>query len=422
MRAVCPPGPEENDAVSKSLRTPGDADSAWNARDTIYLLVAVVNLAPVCLYISTASIHTPAIEQADFLLWMISCALGTIFGMNLLSMVQLPPRSALDRFAVVSVPFVTGACTALEALRLFPRYAQPLNGRPVFVSRYTSWFLTVPMLIIQSGPLSGYPPSTFIWIAVLTNAYIVCGFSALLAPAIEQKWFWIFVTFATYSLTLHETARVLRNPAGKRTGYVWLLHGFFMVYGALYLLAATSTTSVLVEILGFGLCDIFTKGVFSTFMFNRHLEDLYKAGLLIGRFLQATSATAAQVKQEDYFVAIDEHPELSHPLEVREPRELHPSKLPGMSNDKGSTAQSGMPETILGAPDGGDRLSLDDDLDLEAASQDQGSGRDMKAYEHERYQNPLSQLECITENSFETSPAAEIPAAPVAVHIETEDV
>ena len=107
-------------------------------RDIIYVLVVVINLTPLFIYISTAIISTHELEGVDFYLWMISCALGTIFGLNALSMVQLPFRSALDRFSVLAVPFVTGGCTALEALRLFPRYAESVNGRPIFLSRHLS--------------------------------------------------------------------------------------------------------------------------------------------------------------------------------------------------------------------------------------------------------------------------------------------
>merc|ERR1719247_333194 len=137
-------------------------------------------------------------------------------------------------------------------MRLLPRYAQPLCERPAFLSRYLSWLLTVPVLLIQSGPLCGLPTTSFNWVAVLTDAYIVCAFAALLAPTVEQKWSWVFVCLSTVALSVCATAKVVREASGQKTCYVWLLQGFFFVYGIVYLSAATSRISVVFEIVSFG--------------------------------------------------------------------------------------------------------------------------------------------------------------------------
>jgi bacteriorhodopsin len=412
MRAVCPHGDEELGAVSKAARASGDASRSWNVRvrDIIYVLVVVINLAPLFIYISTAIISTHELEGVDFYLWMISCALGTIFGLNALSMVQLPFRSALDRFSVLAVPFVTGGCTALEALRLFPRYAESVNGRPIFVSRHTSWLLTVPMLIIQSGRSGGYPISKLFWVAVLTNAYIVCAFSALLAPTSEKKWFWIFVTFATYSLSLHETAGVVRSCAGKQPGYVWILQGLFMVYGILYLAAATSSTSVFVEIIGFGIMDIASKGVFSTCMFNRHLEEIYKAGLLIGRFIAPKLSNAGKGEKEKQYVAYDILPE-ENPLKQRRRSSEAIVEL-STSSPELFAIVSGTSDMVSASLHGElsrerDSGEVENCLDVEANSQDRhlGSGYDVRGYKQDPHDHPtdLTQLESIPKSCSDIS-------------------
>jgi hypothetical protein len=225
---------------------------------------------------------------------MISCACETIFGLNLLSLFQLQFRSALDSLFVVFVPGVTGGFYALEAMQLLPRYVEPLSARPTFLSRYLAWLLTVPVLLMQSGPLCGLPSASFFWVAVLTDAYIVCAFGALLAPTVAQKWSWIFVCLSTVALSMYATASVLRQASDKRTWYVWFLQGLFLVYGMFYLSAATSTISTFNEIVIFGILDIASKGIFSSCMFQKRLEDIYKAGWLIGRYLTATPSRGVE--------------------------------------------------------------------------------------------------------------------------------
>jgi hypothetical protein len=133
---------------------------------------------------------------------------------------------------------------------------------------------------------------------VLTDAYIVCAFAALLAPTVEQKWSWVFVCLSTVALSVCATAKVVREASGQKTCYVWLLQGFFFVYGIVYLSAATSRISIVFEIVSFGLMDIATKGIFSSCMFQKRLEDVYKAGWLIGRYLTASPAQGVEHEKQ----------------------------------------------------------------------------------------------------------------------------
>ena len=70
---------------------------------------------------------------------------------------------------------------------MVPRYLEPQNGRPIFVVRYMSWLLTFPVLILESESISGYRRTSFARVAVLTDAYIACGFAALLVATRAGK-------------------------------------------------------------------------------------------------------------------------------------------------------------------------------------------------------------------------------------------
>ena len=140
------------------------------------------------------------------------------------------------------------------------------------------------MLLLQSGPLCGCPWQAFGWVAVLTNSYIVSALGALFAPTLLAKSFWIFVSFATTVLTMYETFLVVWKQPSKQHRYIAILNAVFVVYGILYLLAVFGRISPLTEIVCFGLCDIFSKATFSSFMFNASLSEMYHDLLLSKRY------------------------------------------------------------------------------------------------------------------------------------------
>jgi signal transduction histidine kinase/CheY-like chemotaxis protein len=180
------------------------------------------------------------------------------------------------------VPLAITTCYAFAASHGALRILDRLNDRPIFFVRYIAWLLTVPVLILETECISGQPLWSSGWVAVLTEAYMLCSFGALLAPTHAQKWFWILVTFCTTATAINEAFRVLNV---LQTGsskcfktykrYVYIMNGAFLVYGAVYILAALNLVSPIFENSVYGICDIISKALFTSFIFNAFMNSLY---------------------------------------------------------------------------------------------------------------------------------------------------
>jgi signal transduction histidine kinase/bacteriorhodopsin len=245
-------------------------------RDVGYVGIFLLNLVPLFRYLPSVHYDPRETQDVNYFLSMICSALAMMAIINFMSIVQMKFLAPSHRVYVVLVPLVMTLGYGLAATQAVPRLLEPLSQRPIFITRFLSWVCTVPVLIIQSGPLCGYPRHSFVWVAVLTNAYICCAFGALLAPTSVAKWQWICVSYSSWFVTMYETARVVHTNDGKNRVYIYIIHAAFLVYGVLFLCAATDSISVLSENVWFGLCDIFTKAVFSTFIFNDSLAGVYK--------------------------------------------------------------------------------------------------------------------------------------------------
>jgi signal transduction histidine kinase/serine/threonine protein kinase/CheY-like chemotaxis protein len=277
---------------SDTIRSPaepkeGEVSMTIRLRDIVYVAVTIFNVVPVILYLPSAQIIT-AEESSDviFYLWLICSALGMIFLVNLLSIMQITFMSHVHRVSVALVPFLIAFCYTLSALDKAPRFREPLSGRAIYGIRYLAWLVTVPVLLIESGPLCGYPPTRFAWVAVLTNAYIACAFGALLASTYTAKWFWITVSFGTTFLSMYETFCLLAKYPAKNRLYVCIMNAVFILYGAIYLAAAVDSIPIAVEVVCFGVCDIFAKAVFSSFMFNTLLQTMYQELIFSMRYAE----------------------------------------------------------------------------------------------------------------------------------------
>ena len=71
-----------------------------------------------------------------------------------------------------------------------------------------------------------------------------------------------------------------------RSGYAYIINGSFVVYGVIYLAAETDSIPVHLECAFYGVCDIFTKSIFSSFIFNTVLTRMYKDVVLSMRYAE----------------------------------------------------------------------------------------------------------------------------------------
>jgi signal transduction histidine kinase/DNA-binding NarL/FixJ family response regulator/predicted Ser/Thr protein kinase len=263
-----------------------DVSLTIRLRDVFYGILTVLNLVPVLLYLPAAQIDARDTPDTNFYLWMLSSGLAVIFFVNLLSMFQITFMPQWHRFYVVLVPFLMAIAYLLAASHALPRLLEPLSGRTIFPMRYGVWQLTVPVLLIQSGPLCGYPTMSFGWVAVLTNAYMMSAFGAMLAPTTAEKWLTICLTFGTWFTCIYDTACVVKKYKDGSPRYIYIMNGTFVVYGIIFLAAACDYISVLLDVVLFGILDIFTKVIFSSFMFDAVLMKMYKDMLLSVRYAE----------------------------------------------------------------------------------------------------------------------------------------
>jgi bacteriorhodopsin len=231
-----------------------------------YVLLCVLNIGPFFAYAPSLSMYGNDSQELETPHWLCSTALGVVFIANMLVLVKISffkisYMKTAEKIMLVGVPLVTLAAYAVAASSPMTRWLEPTTGRPIFATRYVAWLITVPVLILEGAPLSGL--RAFQWIAALTNSYILCAWAAQMSPTPEEKYFWIFVAFATFILTGFETLVVLRELKPPDSTFIQFVGILFAIYGGLYLMSDFDRISVTEEVLLFGATDFISKAFFS---------------------------------------------------------------------------------------------------------------------------------------------------------------
>eukprot|EP00440_Ansanella_granifera_P009739 gb/GFBE01010555.1/.p1 GENE.gb/GFBE01010555.1/~~gb/GFBE01010555.1/.p1 ORF type:complete len:755 (+),score=108.56 gb/GFBE01010555.1/:1-2265(+) len=168
-------------------------------------------------------------------------------------------------------------------------------GRPVATVRYAEWLANVPLLLLLTGcGALGRPTAEVVGPILVTNAYIVASWAALLVDSAAVRWMLIAGTFAAFGWASHRmlwwTTDFLREAPQDvpcryaRVASVVLLVALFGIYGVIYLatiggLMLATTELIAYSVLGFG-CKVTMSLIFASIRAHQNQQALAS---LVGR-------------------------------------------------------------------------------------------------------------------------------------------
>lgn len=195
--------------------------------------------------------------------------------------------AVLAALTSVEVAFANGAGASFShAMPTAPNATTFLINRPVRTMRYMEWLVTVPILLTLAGHCAlRRPMKEVVHPILITNAYILLAWGAMVTEVPRVRWSLVFLTFAGYYFAsagmvkwvyAFWDARTQLEPSSSLTRAlsVGLLIGVFGIYAVIYLLALTGGISDYVEHLSFTFSGFATKVTMSVlFTSIRFAED-----------------------------------------------------------------------------------------------------------------------------------------------------